>query len=86
MHRFITMDETGIHHYTPDSKQQSKQWTETRCSAPKKTRLVPSEGKVMTWVFWDAEDILFIDYLEKSKTITGGYYSNFLTGLDEKNS
>jgi histone-lysine N-methyltransferase SETMAR len=24
VHRFITMDETWIHHYTPESKQQSK--------------------------------------------------------------
>jgi len=36
--RFIIMDETLIHHYTPESKQQSKQWTEASCSAPKKTR------------------------------------------------
>jgi hypothetical protein len=35
-------------------------------------------------VFWDAEGILFIDYLEKGKIITGKYYSNFLTRLDEK--
>jgi len=84
VHRFISMYETWIHHYTPDSKQQSKQWTETRCSAPKKTRSVPSEGKVITLVFWDAEDILFIDYLEKGKTITGEYYSDLLTRLDEK--
>jgi len=56
--RFITMDETWIHHYTPESKQQSKQWTEPDCSAPKKTRSVPSAGKVMTSVFWDAEVIL----------------------------
>jgi hypothetical protein len=32
----------------------------------------------------DAEGILFIDYLEKGKTITGEYYSNLLTRLDEK--
>jgi hypothetical protein len=32
--RFITMDESWIHHYTPESKQQSKQWTEASCSAP----------------------------------------------------
>ena len=38
----------------------------------------------MASVFWDAEGILFIDYLEKSKTITGEYYSNILTRLDEK--
>jgi hypothetical protein len=38
----------------------------------------------MASVFWDAERILFIDYLEKGKTITGEYYSNLLTRLDEK--
>jgi len=78
------MDETWIHHYTPDSKQQSKQWTEAGCSAPKKTRSVPSAEKVMALVFWDAEGIFFSDYLEKGKTITGEYYSNLLTRLDEK--
>ena len=58
--RFITMGETWIHHYTPESKQQSKQWTKAGCSAPKMTRSVPSAGKVMTSVFWDSEGILFI--------------------------
>jgi len=83
VYQFITMDETWIHHYTPESKQQSKQWTEASCSAPKKTRSVPSAGNVMALVFWDAEGILFIDYLEKGKTMTGEYYSNLLTRLDE---
>jgi histone-lysine N-methyltransferase SETMAR len=69
--RFIAMDETWIHHYTQESKHQSKQWTEAGCSATKKTRSVPSAGKVMALVFWDAEGILFIDYLEKGKTNRG---------------
>jgi hypothetical protein len=38
----------------------------------------------MASVFWDAEGILFVDYLEKGKTITGEYYSNLLTRLDKK--
>jgi hypothetical protein len=38
----------------------------------------------MASVFWNAEGILFIDYLEKGKTITGEFYSNLLTRLDEK--
>ena len=38
----------------------------------------------MASVFWDAEGVLFLDYLEKGKTITGEYYSNILTRLDEK--
>jgi hypothetical protein len=37
----------------------------------------------MASVFWNAEGILFIDYLEKGKTITGEYYSNLLTRLDK---
>jgi hypothetical protein len=41
--RFITLDETWIHRYTPESKQ----WTKAGCSAPKKTRSVPSARKVM---------------------------------------
>jgi histone-lysine N-methyltransferase SETMAR len=82
--RFITMGETWIHHYTPESKQQSKQWTKAGCSAPKTTRSVPSAGKVMASVFWDAEGILFIDYLEKGKTMTREYYSNLLKPDDEK--
>ena len=59
--QFIIMDKTLIHHYTPESKQQSKQRTEASCSAPKNIRSVPSAGKVMASVFWDAEGILFID-------------------------
>jgi hypothetical protein len=69
------MDETWVHHYTPESKQQSKQWAEAGCSTPKKTRSVPSAGNVMASVFWDAEGILFIDFLERGKTITRKYNS-----------
>jgi histone-lysine N-methyltransferase SETMAR len=46
--------------------------------------LVPSTGKAMASVFWDAEGIFFIDYLEKGKTITGEYNSNLLTRLGKK--
>jgi hypothetical protein len=79
------VDDIWIHHYTPESKQQSKQRTEAGCSAPKKTSSVPSAGKFMTSVFWNAEGILFIYYLENGKRITGEYYSNILTRLVEKN-
>jgi hypothetical protein len=54
-----------------------------RFSALKKARSVPLAGKFVALVFWDAEGIWFIDNLEKGKTITSEYYSNFLTRLDE---
>jgi histone-lysine N-methyltransferase SETMAR len=82
--RFVTMDETWVHHYTPETKQQSKQWVEAGGSAPKKAKSIASAGKVMASVFWDAKGILLIDYLEKGRTITGEYYANLLDQLDAK--
>lgn len=80
--RLVTMDETWVHHYTPETKQQSKQWVEADGPAPKKAKSIPSAGKVMASVFWDAKGILLIDYLEKGRTITGEYYSQLLDQLD----
>jgi hypothetical protein len=56
-----------LHHYTPELKQQSKQWTEAWYSALKKTRSVPSAGKFMASVFWDAEGIFLLIILKRVK-------------------
>ena len=82
--RFVTVDETWIHHYTPETKEQSKQWIGTGEAAPKKAKTVKSAGKVMATVFWDARGIILIDYLEKDKTITGVYYASLLEQLKEE--
>jgi hypothetical protein len=58
--------------------------SEAGCSAPNRTRSVPSAGKDMASVFWDAEGILFIEYFEKGKTIAVEYYSNLLIRLGDK--
>ncbi|UYV80850.1 hypothetical protein LAZ67_19001985 [Cordylochernes scorpioides] len=49
--RFVTMDETWAHHFTPESKQQSMQWRHSGSPPPKKAKTVPSAGKVMVSVF-----------------------------------
>lgn len=79
--RFITVDETWLHHYTPETKIQSMQWTAKGEPAPKKAKTVPSAGKILATVFWDAKGIIFMDCLEKGKTITGLYYANLLDKL-----
>ena len=80
----MTVDETWIHHYTTESKQQSKQWTAFGENAPKKAKTVLSAGKVMTTVFWDSQEIIFIDYLQNGQTITETYYATLLTCLKEE--
>ena len=79
--RLITVDETWIHHYTPETKIQSKQWTAKGEPAPKKAKTVFSAGKVMATVFWDSHGVILIDYLQKGKTITGAYYASLLDKL-----
>jgi [histone H3]-lysine36 N-dimethyltransferase SETMAR len=78
--RLITVD-MWVHHYTPETKNQSKEWVEGGGSAPKKAKAVKSAGKVMATIFWDAHGILLIDYLEKGSKITGKYYRASLDQL-----
>ena len=73
--RYVTMDETWIHHYTPESNRQSAEWT-----AKDENRKI-SAGQVLASVFWDAHGILFIDYLEKGRTINCKYYMALLVRL-----
>jgi len=78
LHRFITVDETWIYHFTPEMKE-SKQWTSPREPASKKAKIVKA-GKVMAIVFWDARGIIHIDFLPSKQTINyaGDYYAALL--------
>ena len=48
--RFMTMDETWIHHYTPGSRKGSKQCVKPGESAPKRPKAQQLTGKIMTSV------------------------------------
>ena len=72
------MDETWLHHYTPETKEQLKQWVFEGERDPKK---VKSACMVMATVFWDARRIIYTDFLEKGQTITGAYYASSLQQL-----
>ena len=79
--QFVTMDETWIHHYTPKSREGSKQWVKPGESAPKRPKTQQSTGKVMASVVWVAHGAIFIDYLERGRTIIGAYYNILLDRL-----
>ncbi|UYV64944.1 hypothetical protein LAZ67_3002523 [Cordylochernes scorpioides] len=81
--RFVTMNDTWAHHFTPESKQQSMQWRTSGSLLPKKAKTVPSAKKVMVSVFWDSEGVFLLDFLNKGQTITGNYYANLEKQLRE---
>ncbi|XP_076031923.1 uncharacterized protein LOC143019826 [Oratosquilla oratoria] len=74
--RFVTMDETLVHHFQPESKEQSKQWKHHGSPAPKKAKSAS--------IFWDSEGVLLVDYLTKGQSFTGPYYATLMRQLREK--
>ena len=74
----MTVNETWIHWYTPETKEQSLPGER----ALKKAKYVLSVGKVMATVFWDSQGVIYIDYLKKGKTVTGLYYAKLLGRFD----
>ena len=73
--RLVTVDETSVHYYGPENKAQSRQWVGLGSGPkPKKFKTQPSAGKVMATVYWDAKDVIRLDFLPMRSTITGVYY------------
>src|ERR1051325_7851624 len=79
--RLVTCDETWLHNYDPESKQESMAWKHAGSPATRKFKVVKSAGKVMASVFWDKDGILLIDYMPHKTTITGKYYADLLVQL-----
>ena len=62
--RCVTVDETWLHHFDPESKAQSMAFKDVTYPPPRKCRVFASACKVIATVFWDSEGILLIDHLE----------------------
>jgi histone-lysine N-methyltransferase SETMAR len=78
--RIITVDETWVPYFNPETKSQSMEWRRPDEGPPIKARSNPSVGKVMMTVFWDCQGIILIDYLQRGQTINAEYYSGLLKG------
>ena len=76
--RYVTIDETWIHHYTPETKGSSAEWTGVGQSCPKRPKTEKWAGKVMASVFYDAMVFFVSTILRKVKplkmTITWNYW------------
>ena len=71
--RWVTMDETWLYHYDPETKQHSMEWRDSGSPRPKKFRVQKSAGKVLASIFWDQDGILLNDYLPKGQIINVEY-------------
>jgi len=81
--RLVTMDETWLYHYDPETKQQSMEWRHNGSPRPKNFRVQKSAGKVLASIFWNQDCMLLIDYLPKGQTINAEYYASLLVQLED---
>jgi len=49
--RLVTMDETWLYNYDPETKQQTMKWRHSGSSSPNKFRMPKSVGKVLAPIF-----------------------------------
>jgi len=79
----MTMDETWLYRYDPETKQQSMGWCHGGSPCPKKFRVQKSAGKVLASNFLGSRRNPPIAYLPKGQTINAESYSFLLVQLKD---
>ena len=70
----VTGDETWVFHFTPETKQQPREWRHSSSPKPRKFKRTQSGGKVMATVFWDRKGVLLVDFMAHGTTINVDRY------------
>lgn len=73
--RIITLDETWLHHFEPESKRQSSVWKTPASPPPKKAKVVKSMKKHMFVFVMDRKGMLLIHQVPDGQTVTADYFS-----------
>jgi histone-lysine N-methyltransferase SETMAR len=83
-HRFlsniVTVDETPLSLYLPESKRESAEWRLPHEKAPMKMRPGTSHRRcLMLTVFWDCQGLIKIDFADKNVKMDSTYYAALIT-------
>jgi len=78
LEKLVTMDETWIPMFNPETKRQSKQWKHSDSPPPKKFRVGAFAEKILYSIFWDQKGDILSYPLPKGMTITGACYRDIL--------
>ena len=79
--KIVTGDETWTHHYDPEEKNQSKKYRHTSSPPPRKFKVAPSAGKILATIFWDGNQVLLCEFLDKGATVNSPRYIETLRNL-----
>ncbi|GFR67701.1 transposase [Elysia marginata] len=79
--QIVTRDESWVHNYDPEWKQQSKEYRHKTLPSLKKFKVFSSARKVLLTIFWDSEGVVHTEFLEQGNTVNSTKYVNTLEKL-----
>ena len=80
--RLVTVDETWLYHYDPETKQQSMKWRHSGLPLPKNSECKNPLEKFSPR-FFVGQDGFLVDYLPKGQTINAEFYLSLLVQLKD---
>ena len=78
LNRVVTCDETWIHFFEPESKQQSSVWKHPFSPSPTKTLISKSADKVMAIIFCDIQGIILNHFVPPKTKVRENYYARVI--------
>ena len=72
--RIVTVDETWVSTFDPETKQSSSMWKTPSSPSPQKARVCRSHKKQMFIVFYDTEGVILCHGVPVGRTINSEYY------------
>jgi hypothetical protein len=65
LNKIVTVDESWVRHYQPESKRASMKWKHPSSLSTKKFKVPPTAGKV----FWDYQGILLAHFQKRGENV-----------------
>lgn len=79
LRNIITVDETPLSLYIPETKRESSEWKFPEETSSRKMRSGTCHRKsLMLTIFWDQSGVICTDFAEKGLRINSTYYSNLV--------
>ncbi len=82
----VTMDEAWVYIYDPDLKVQSKEWLRAAEPCPQKACRNQFGAKVMLVAFFDAQGLIYYEYIQRPMTVNQQVFQGILRRFDAAHS
>ncbi len=78
----VTVDESWIYMYDPETKEQSKEWLCAMEPHPQKPQRTIATGKVMVVTFFDSLGLIYREFVHQPRTVNQNVFRQILTRFD----